>query len=93
MIIGKEVKISVGQIEMIENVLSYDRVLKKLFTQLIKESRDCYSRELLLWSELDKIAKEQFPEYDDEKNILSFDWIRKTLTIHSKEIRDKGLLE
>ena len=92
MIIGKEVKINTGQIEMIENVLSYDRVLKKLFTQLIKESRDCYNRELLLWSELDKIAKEQFPEYSD-KNILSWDWIKKTLTIHSKEIRDKGLLE
>lgn len=91
--IGKTIEINEGQKEWIERILSYAPALDKMFKKLMDESRCYYIKESNMWQELGQIAKAQFPEYDSEIHIVTWNWRTRRLTIETKERQERGMLD
>ena len=92
-IVGEQVKLKKGQIEVIENVLSYTVILDSFFKKLMQESRDANLKVYKLWDDLNVIAKKQYPEHDSKIHTLVYNWPTKSLTIATLEDKKRGLLE
>lgn len=89
MLEGQDVNLTEAQIEETENVFSYGHALDKIFSRLWKESADLQRKERKLWRSLEKIAKEQYPDFDTKQHALSYSWNRQRLVIIAKEENDE----
>lgn len=74
----------------VNEVLTYQTALDRLFTRLTKESTDAVMKTQAMWRRLEGIAKEQFPWFDTDEHFLSFNHI--TLKVNIYHFDDRNLL-
>lgn len=89
---GKQVELNEGEMDMIEETLAYKHILDKLFKRLIQETSETYLKERKMWKKFESIAMEQFPEFDKNKHLLSWNWQTSRMIVQLQEDRDKGLV-
>ena len=82
---GKLVKIEAGMATVAEKIFYYKRALDRLFTRFIAETKDCVIKENNMWEKLKVIAKQQYPDFDETKYVLNYDFINHGLFILNKD--------
>lgn len=81
----KEMETSEVEKEIIENVLSYQKALDKLFSQLAKEGRTALMKERAMWTKFEEQAVKTIPDYDKKKHALAWNWDSRKLIVIERE--------
>ena len=87
----KEIEISEVEKEIIENVLSYQKALDKLFSQLAKEGRTAWMKEKSMWTKFEGQAVKTIPDYDKKKHVLAWNFETRKLFVIERE--DKNWID
>lgn len=84
MLDGQDITLTEAQIEEAENAFSFANALDKMFRRFWKECANADKKERSIWQKMEKLAKEQFPDFDTEKYYLKYSWERKKVSIIQK---------